>query len=256
MGEDIPLDPSHVQPPQTLNAEVPEPSDQYVTDTQVDFDKAWDMAHAGKENRDHAADSQAQSKHTYEAMLHVGEDAAELREPVKLMGDMEEKWSGDRKSRTIKDESTYYKTAQQVDRLIDSKDPVVREALRVVVDQLKKGGAFKDDDFWFKDNLKWAEDEIASKSHALGFEAIDSVRKAEKVERWAEVLHDLPPSDAYKERFGLNEEITPKLLAELEDELAISQATVGEEDGQQVVVNKLKQTFIEDIRTGRANMWE
>ena len=85
----------------------------------------------------------------------------------------------------------------------------------------------------------------------------DSVHSGESAERiterkeyWTGILGHQPISDAYKERFDLDEEVSPETLIELEDELAAS------EPGPLNLTDKLKRTFIEDIRTGRASMWQ
>jgi len=263
MSEDFPGSNKH---------EVPEPMEHnqphevhQVSDSDgriADVEKAWDMAHAGKKDRDRAAASRERATDIEAGLSQLPDTVAELREPAEQLVGIDRSRQ-ELSSSTEKGSQAYQQSEaeinerdskiwEQIDSIIEAKLAKFESRVYEIVESIRED---KD----FDEVTQRVEGRMSSDLHGANIAAEQADKDAERIEEWAGILHDHPLSEAYKERFGLDTPITPKTLVEVEHEIAMDEQR-GRANRMHLYVEpldiKLKRTFLEDIRTGRAAQWQ
>lgn len=230
----------------------------------ADVEKAWDMAHAGKGDRDRAVVSRERATDIEAGLSQLPDAVAELREPAEqLVGITRSRQ--ELSSSTEKGSQAYQQSEaeinerdskiwEQIDSIIEAKFAKFESRVYEIVESIRED---KD----FDEVTQRVEGRMSSDLYQANVAAEQADKDAERIEEWAGILHDHPLSEAYKERFGLDAAITPKNLVEVEHEIAMEEQR-GRANRNRIHLYvepldiKLKRTFLEDIRTGRAAQWQ
>ena len=203
-----------------------------------DVAKAWDIAHAAKGKRDYAADLRRASSdattaiETIDAPAEVIEDAqrqiAELDHAMRKQDDElyavvhDNEQSTESRDKAKEQQQQLYAENYEaklphkklVDELLKDENPELRRALSTLVYKLKED--LRDDPTGDISKLRDdTKDIFLGHSERFLRESSENDDAAERLEYWTGILHDNPPSDAYKQRFGI-ESVTPSELYRLE----------------------------------------
>jgi len=234
-----------------------------VPDTAVDVSKAWDMAHAGKDDHDKAASERRDADKIIQKIEEVPAIIGDIVESQKKVDDvLRANYKDPYDSSKTYDEGEnigYQKTQHEHMTLsrpedYDSEDPwksklydeeadIATEEDRMARDQLiaieglndpSKAQRYLDKirelaaeiattnaDFTESKSYKDLLEEVAMLERWHGRDRIAPNtydERAQRHEEWAEILHDKAPSEAYKERYGI-EVITPSILVAMEDDV-------------------------------------
>lgn len=195
-------------------------------DDRPDASKAWDMAYGGKDERDSAARQRKRANNIEIGLTELPDTVAKLREPSeqRLVLDKaltESEKSGNRDTPEWEDLLERDKALREdIKEIIRGQNVTIQNELKQLTEAVRKGRDYDEVIDAKKESLsinQWKANNSAEKSDA----------SAERLEEWAGILHDHPLSEAYKERFGL-ENVTPATLVKIEDEIATKQSLLDE----------------------------
>lgn len=226
MSEDFPAGEQPLKPEEHLAEaaleHLPEPTSIEVTETdtsdsnsRVDESKAWDMAHAGKDKRDRAAEQRIEAK----AFEGIADKKSEIVEG--LYDSAQELHAVEPADNHVRDRNDpmrlkyselyeeYYDKADKLD--LPDLTRLVKAAVvgNEIMDIVRQGGNKQEAETLLEDSLR-----AEAKGTRRAAEYSDG--DAERLETWAAILHDNPPSKAFLNKYYRTKP-TSRELMQLED---------------------------------------